>query len=262
MSGPPDGSAPPSALRTAAAEWPRLCFTLNADDLRVLYGQYYQHAYKIGEHPVPRRQRFKLAVAAVGLLGGLFALLILHELDLYTPPSAIVWIAVIATFGVLTGLVDNRATRRASAAKATEAVVSSQQVEGLLGDWVVELRPDGVWADCPAEAKLVRWGGIGDVVEAEGFICIQERLGGGICIPGRAFAAPASGRQFMDRVKAELAARSEGFAQRVIAFLSQTDRPCPACRYNLRGAKELRCPECGRAIRWEDVPEAFKRQDG
>ena len=29
------------------------------------------------------------------------------------------------------------------------------------------------------------------------------------------------------------------------------DVPCPVCRYNLRGRREARCPECGATFRWQ-----------
>ena len=29
------------------------------------------------------------------------------------------------------------------------------------------------------------------------------------------------------------------------------DLPCPQCRYNLRGLREARCPECGGQFRWQ-----------
>ncbi len=33
------------------------------------------------------------------------------------------------------------------------------------------------------------------------------------------------------------------------------DLPCPGCQYNLRGLTVLRCPECGFAFHWSDLPQ-------
>lgn len=36
--------------------------------------------------------------------------------------------------------------------------------------------------------------------------------------------------------------------QILIDWLSDNDAECPGCKYNLRGLREPRCPECGKAI--------------
>jgi hypothetical protein len=34
----------------------------------------------------------------------------------------------------------------------------------------------------------------------------------------------------------------------LIEYLAQRDIPCPSCKYNLRGLKENRCPECNQEL--------------
>ena len=36
----------------------------------------------------------------------------------------------------------------------------------------------------------------------------------------------------------------------------ERDAPCPACRYNLRGLHDPRCPECGKSFQWQEILEA------
>jgi hypothetical protein len=43
-------------------------------------------------------------------------------------------------------------------------------------------------------------------------------------------------------------AQQSSDANLVRAFLESRDAPCPACRYNLRGAQTSTCPECGNEI--------------
>ncbi len=40
---------------------------------------------------------------------------------------------------------------------------------------------------------------------------------------------------------------------RLIEYLRTTDAPCPACGYNLRAIPQIRCPECGRPYRTQDI---------
>lgn len=56
----------------------------------------------------------------------------------------------------------------------------------------------------------------------------------------------AGGNMTTDRSASTDAASEPGRERRLlIAYLSDRDVPCPACRYNLRGLAGDKCPECG-----------------
>lgn len=77
-------------------------------------------------------------------------------------------------------------------------------------------------------------------------------VGGAYMIPKRAFGDTKSLNEFVECLRAAMAASGgPAFARDLREWLKDRDAACPECRYNLRGLTHPRCPECGLQITHE-----------
>lgn len=86
---------------------------------------------------------------------------------------------------------------------------------------------------------------------AAGFILLRHDGGGATAIPPRAFASIADAAAFLEHAQRWWQAGRRPHAERLARYLADRDRPCPRCKYNLRGMHGEVCPECGESIRLE-----------
>jgi hypothetical protein len=112
----------------------------------------------------------------------------------------------------------------------------------------------------PAGEVRKRWLGGGVVERVEGFVLVSVGRGQLFPIPLRAFASEAEIERFMQTARAFRDMAGLSFDEAVAELLRDRDFACRGCRYNLRGVREARCPECGRGISEEEI-EAVEQSE-
>lgn len=118
---------------------------------------------------------------------------------------------------------------------------------GVVGPVTVRLDADGVhgrdrWSNTTYSWSLMQ------EPECDQKVFTMEVQGRGLLvIPRSALEEQGSVNELLELV-AQRRAASGGLESVMRHFLEHTDAECPWCDYNLRNVKELRCPECGRAI--------------
>lgn len=241
----------------------RLDFDLTEDDLREVYERYYraQHAAP-GAAGSPARAR--IALLAVALLAPLLLVLLFRRIDGARIPLGLIVLNGFALAVFLPLLAIRRPPRPRETRLALERTMNSCVLESLIGRWSVEVTPDGVRAESPAESRFLRWPAVWAFQLEDGFAAVVGIDSRSVIIPFRAFPEPRepNAGAFVREGEALLASAGQGLRARLAHYLADHDAPCPRCAYNLRGRTldTLRCPECGAAITPEHFPEAFGRR--
>jgi hypothetical protein len=75
-------------------------------------------------------------------------------------------------------------------------------------------------------------------------------------IPKRVLGTEAKVPEFLEQTAAWWRAGQLAVPERIADYLSDRDVACPGCRYNLRGARSDRCPECGKELSIESLMAA------
>lgn len=115
----------------------------------------------------------------------------------------------------------------------------------------IVMDPGGVKITEPSRELVFSWA----MVEVELVDDHVFMLHGGeaTSIPPRAFATTDAQRGFIERATAWRRAAMLPHAERLVAYLRDHDVNCPGCRYSLRNLQKETCPECGAAIRLDDL---------
>jgi hypothetical protein len=93
---------------------------------------------------------------------------------------------------------------------------------------------------------LHRWGAVRRVSLEGGMAQIGVRLRiGSSYLPECVFGSPEAAAAFVAELRRRREASGDTWDHRAIAHLAKTDFPCPKCKYNMRGVRDMRCPECG-----------------
>lgn len=130
----------------------------------------------------------------------------------------------------------------------------------LYSHQTVTLAHDGVTCVMRSATSFRPWAaGIESIAETPDHILLMCHPTGAIIIPRAAFASPADATAFAMTARNFLAhAGGSEHARDLLRYLALYDEPCPHCGYNLRAIAAPRCPECGRQVVGEDIPNFVK----
>lgn len=123
------------------------------------------------------------------------------------------------------------------------------------GWWRFECTPRGLRVTGDGVEYAVGWSRVHGVYDRPDAVLVHSDIMP-LMIPNRLFADGQ--RDAAVRRIADWARSAPGSdASRIAAYLAHHDAKCPECRHNLRGLRDLACPECGAMISRYDVPEPF-----
>jgi hypothetical protein len=88
------------------------------------------------------------------------------------------------------------------------------------------------------------------------YVLLSHGGADGTFIPKAAFGSPAEAAEFVPLAMGWWRAAQMPPAERLARYLIDRDVACVGCGYNLRGVRDVRCPECGRALAMEELMSA------
>ncbi len=135
-----------------------------------------------------------------------------------------------------------------SRAALVDNQVRTEEVRYHLGPQVLTIGPDRLALSMRHHDITQRWSGIAEVHETPDGVYFRRLDRHAYLVPKRIFASPDEAKAIVARARAWLDEAGHGDGRRIRAFLAERDVPCPACGYNLRGASNRTCPECGREL--------------
>ncbi|MEX2218812.1 MAG: YcxB family protein [Phycisphaerales bacterium] len=242
------GSSPTPAASADADAPVSLAFDLTEGDLLALYRAAGDTDPLFRHQMDGLRRRYRNSLAFAILLSAAFVLgLATNTLGMASvdrPALAVVMAAALAG-AWLTFDQHRRALRLILSGEQARLYVLSDAARYFLGPHRVTIGPGGASLSTRHHDITQRWSGIAEVRETADGVYIIRRDRHCFIIPKRLFASPAEADSVARRARRWLDAAGEGDAARMRALLAWNDVPCPACRYNLRGLTEPRCPECG-----------------
>lgn len=125
-----------------------------------------------------------------------------------------------------------------------------------VGPHVLSIGPDGLRLTGVHHETRQLWSGIAGVHDLAATVQIERGDGMVYFVPKRAIE-PAAVTHLLHHGN-EWLEIARGDRARLNAHLAQSDVPCPACNYNLRGLDRAACPECGLALNRQTLPAAFQ----
>lgn len=125
----------------------------------------------------------------------------------------------------------------------------SEQAHHLQGDYAVSISPEAVTLSRLHGTYAWDWAGIRRIESSHELIRIHTHTQTVVPIPHHALQGVLSPDEFVRRCTELQARHADTFNKEDIErLLAEHDYACPRCTYQLRGIKELRCPECSRPI--------------
>lgn len=139
-----------------------------------------------------------------------------------------------------------------NAKKAQFAQLQRADFSAYTGTTTLAVDELGVHVRSPSRELKLSWQTVSPA-GAGGFAILRHGGQDGTIIPPRAFASQEAAAEFLDTARRWWQAAQLPHAERLARYLADRDLPCPKCKYNLRGVRSEKCPECGAALNLESL---------
>jgi hypothetical protein len=159
-------------------------------------------------------------------------------------------VGVLFSFLIAFGL--SRIDRTTQTKQKYMAQIKRMDLSSHVGPVRVTADEQGVFIKTPVRELKLSWAAV--VVHDVGdYFLLSHGGSDGSVVPKHAFGSPTEAAAFGKQTLAWWQAAQLPPAERVARYLEGRDVACPGCAYNLRGVRQDRCPECGRALTLEEL---------